>query len=68
MPNIYTDGLEHLDLQYSRSVFGKDAMKMRNQKASKLRKEGWTVEVGSVSFQDLARDSAYWIRAKRAKK
>jgi len=64
LPSVYTDGLNHLDLQYSNSKFGKDTMKLRNAKAKQLRKEGWTVKCGHTSFEDLARDEIYWIEAK----
>ncbi len=66
MSNIYTDGLEHLDLSYSK--FGPKAMQLRNQKARELRKEGWTVKCGTTDFTDLARGMYYWIEAKREKR
>lgn len=44
--NIYTDGKQHLDLQF------KD-MKERNRKAKELRKNGWTVKCSKVDLTDL---------------
>jgi len=63
MANIYTDGLEHLNLIFAEE----NALAERNRKAKELRAQGWTVKCGKTDFTDLARDVAYWLEAKRKK-
>lgn len=44
-----------------------DAMQRRNKRARELRKQGWTVKVGTADFQDLARATSYWLEAEKEK-
>jgi hypothetical protein len=54
--NIYTDGKQHLDLQF------KDKAE-RNLKAKELRNAGYTVKCSKLDFTDLARDVVYILEA-----
>lgn len=56
--NIYTDGKQHLDLQFNDKI-------ERNHKAKELRSQGWTVKCSKVDLTDLARTVIYILEAVR---
>ncbi len=60
--NIYTDGREHIDLQWALDRLP-DAKVLRDRKARELRAQGYQVKCGKTDFTDLARTSIYWLQA-----
>jgi flagellar biosynthesis protein FlhB len=58
------NGMKYVKEGYSFPKYP-DAKKIRDRRARELRKEGYTVEVKTWDFQDLARGMYYTLEAKK---